>query len=69
MEERSIAAGVVSTVSGVFGSALTPYLFGLAGDHISFRFGMLVFGAVVALGSVLVYSLRIPAGREGSVRG
>ena len=56
MEERSIAAGLVSTVSGVFGAALIPYLFGLAGDHISFRFGMVVFGALVVLSSGLVYS-------------
>ncbi|MGD0660797.1 MAG: MFS transporter [Syntrophorhabdales bacterium] len=70
MEERSVAAGVVSTVSGVFGSALVPYLFGIAGDHISFRFGMVVFGALVALASVLVYFLRIPAAvRERPVQG
>jgi MFS family permease len=60
MEERSVAAGVVSTVSGVFGSALVPYLFGVAGDHLSFRFGMFVFGGLVVLASGLVYSLRIP---------
>lgn len=68
MEERSVAAGVVSTVSGVFGSALVPYLFGIAGDRISFRFGMLVFGALVVLASGLVYALRIPAVRKGSTQ-
>jgi MFS family permease len=69
MEERSIAAGVVSTVSGVFGSAVLPYLFGLAGDHVSFRFGMLTFGALVVLASGLVYFLRFPVLQEKPSRG
>ncbi len=69
MEERSIAAGLASTVSGVFGAALLPYLFGLAGDHLSFRFGILVFGALVVLVSGLVYFLRIPARGEGPSQG
>ena len=41
------------------------HLFGLAGDHLSFRFGMLVFGASVILLSGLVYFLTIPTVREG----
>jgi MFS family permease len=65
MEERSVAAGLVSTMSGVFGSGLLPYLFGLAGDHISFRFGMLVFGASVVLASGLVHFLRFPSVQAG----
>ncbi len=64
MEERSVAAGFSSTVSGVFGAALLPYLFGLAGDHISFKFAMLVFGALVVLSSWLVYALKFPTGQE-----
>ena len=63
MEERSVAAGFSSTVSGVFGAALLPYLFGLAGDHISFKFAMLVFGALVILSSWLVYALKFPEGQ------
>ncbi len=64
MEERSITAGLVSALSGIFGSGLLPYLFGLAGDHLSFRFGILVFGALVVLASGLVYFLKFPALRE-----
>ncbi len=64
MEERSVAAGFSSTVSGVFGAALLPYLFGLAGDYISFKFAMLVFGALVVLSSGLVFALKFPAGQE-----
>ena len=64
MEERSIAAGLVSALSGIFGMGLLPYLFGLAGDHLSFRFGILVFGTLVLLSSGLVYFLKFPAGGE-----
>jgi MFS family permease len=64
MEERSTAAGLLSTLGAVFGAGALPYLFGLAGDHLSFRFGMLLFGALVLLASGLVYFLRIPAQGE-----
>jgi MFS family permease len=57
MEERGMASGLVTMMGAVFGSGLLPYLFGLAGDHISFRFAMLVFGAGVILTSGLVYFL------------
>jgi MFS family permease len=60
MEERGMASGLLTTMGAVFGSGLLPYLFGLAGDHFSFRFGMLVFGGLVALASALVYFLRVP---------
>jgi MFS family permease len=68
LEERSVAAGFSSTVSGVFGASLLPYLFGLAGDYISFKFAMVVFGALVVLSSGLVYALKFPA-REEPARG
>lgn len=64
MEERSMVSGTMSTMSGVFGFALLPYLLGLAGDHLSFRFGILVFGLVVVLSSGLVFLLRIPDAYE-----
>jgi MFS family permease len=64
MEERSTVSGAMSTVSGVFGFALLPYLFGLAGDHLSFRFGILVFGLIVVLSSGLVFLLRIPESHQ-----
>jgi len=64
MEERSTASGLLTTVAAVFGSGILPYLFGLAGDHLSFRFGMLVFGALVILASGLVYFLIIPGAQK-----
>jgi MFS transporter, NNP family, nitrate/nitrite transporter len=60
MEERGVAAGLVASMSGVFGSGLLPYLFGLAGDYLSFRIGILTFGALVVLSSGLVYFLKLP---------
>jgi MFS family permease len=60
MSERGLASGVITTIGAVFGSGLTPYLFGLAGDHISFKFGILAFGVVVIFASGLVYFLDIP---------
>ena len=66
MEERSMAAGLMSTLGAIFGAGVVPYLFGLAGDYLSFRFGMLVFGAIITLGSGLVYFLRIPSPRGGT---
>ena len=40
------------------GWGVTPYLLGLAGDHISFRFGIMVLGILVMLSSGLVYLLK-----------
>jgi MFS family permease len=57
MEERGMASGLITTLGAVFGSGLLTYLFGVAGDHFSFRFGMLVFGGVVILASGLIYFL------------
>ena len=64
MEERSMAAGLTTTIGAAFGSVLLPLLFGLAGDHLSFRFGMVAFGASVVLGSGLALFLRVPPQRE-----
>jgi MFS family permease len=60
MSERGMASGIMTTMGAVFGSGMMPYLFGLAGDHISFKFGILTFGAVVVLASGLVYFIVIP---------
>lgn len=57
MEERGMASGLITTLGAVFGSGLLPYLFGLAGDYLSFRFAMLAFGAMVVVASGLVYFL------------
>ncbi len=64
LEERSIAAGLVATMGAVLGSGVLPYLFGLAGDHLTFRFGMRAFGALVVLGSGLVWFLKVPDRRD-----
>jgi hypothetical protein len=68
LEERSVAAGVLATMGAVFGAGVLPYLFGLAGDHLSFRFGYIVFGALVVLASGLVHFLRIPGQKEGPLQ-
>jgi MFS family permease len=60
MEERSMAAGVIATMGAIFGAGLTPYLFGLAGDHLSFRIGIFCFGILVFLSSGLVLLVRVP---------
>jgi MFS family permease len=60
MEQRSLATGSISTLSGLFGFALLPYLLGLAGDYLSFRFGIFAFGLLVVLSSGLVFFLKIP---------
>jgi MFS transporter, NNP family, nitrate/nitrite transporter len=65
MEERSMATGLLTTMGSVLGSGILPYLFGLAGDHLSFRFAMIVFGAIVILCSSLIHFLVFPARQEG----
>ncbi len=65
MAERSMASALVATMGAIMGSGVVPYLFGLSGDLLSFRFGFVIFGGVVALGSGLVLLLRIPGPREG----
>lgn len=60
MEERGMGAGIVATIGAIFGAGLIPYLFGLAGDHLSFRLGLLIFGGLAALSSGLVWFLKIP---------
>jgi MFS family permease len=57
-EKRSLAAGFLGALSGLFGVGLLPYLLGLAGDHISFRFGIFVLGIMVILSSGLTYFLK-----------
>jgi NNP family nitrate/nitrite transporter-like MFS transporter len=61
VEQRAVAVGTSGTIATVIGMALLPYLLGLAGDHLSFRIGILLFGLVVILSSGLVYFLKIPA--------
>ena len=57
-ERRSMATGIIMTVSTIFGSGVTPYLLGLSGDHLGFRFGFVLLGVVVAGFSFLPFSLK-----------
>jgi MFS transporter, NNP family, nitrate/nitrite transporter len=60
MEERSMASGIIATMGAIFGAGMTPYLFGLAGDHLSFRVGIFGFGILVLLSSSLIYFVKVP---------
>jgi MFS family permease len=60
MEERGMGVGMVATIGAVFGGGLIPYLFGIAGDHFSFRVGLFIFGSSVVLASGFVWLLKIP---------
>ena len=60
MEERGMASGIIATMGAIFGAGMTPYLFGLAGDHLSFRVGIFAFGILVFLSSGLIYFVKVP---------
>jgi NNP family nitrate/nitrite transporter-like MFS transporter len=55
---RSIATGFVIGFGIIVGWGGAPYLLGLAGDHLNFRFGIMVLGILVVLSSGLVYLLK-----------
>jgi MFS family permease len=57
-ETRGAATGLVLVVSVLFGSALTPYLLGLSGDLVGFRFGIVALGVLVAASSPLLFYLK-----------
>ncbi len=57
-EERGPATGFIITLGVVCGVGVTPYLLGLSGDHLSFRFGIFVLGALGAASSILVWLLK-----------
>ena len=57
-EERGPATGFIITLGVVCGVGITPYLLGLSGDHLSFRFGIFVLGALTVLASGLVWFLK-----------
>lgn len=57
-EKRSMATGFIGALSGLFGVGLLPYLLGLAGDFVSFRFGIFALGVMVILSSGLAYFLK-----------
>lgn len=57
-ETRSLAMGIILTLSVLVGSGIIPYLLGLSGDLISFRFGISLLGICVMLSSSLVFYLK-----------
>jgi MFS transporter, NNP family, nitrate/nitrite transporter len=57
-EERGAATGFIITLGVVCGVGITPYLLGLSGDHLSFRFGIFILGALAVLSSGLVWFLK-----------
>jgi len=57
-EQRSMATSIVMVFSIIFGGGAAPYLLGLSGDRISFRFGIVTLGAVVILLSPLILAMK-----------
>ena len=57
-ETRGLATGLILAISMVLGMGLTPYLLGLAGDHLSFGFGITLFGILVSVSSLFAFSLK-----------
>jgi MFS family permease len=56
-EERGQATGFIVTL-GMIGTGVIPYLLGLSGDHLSFRFGIFVLGTATACCSGLLFFLK-----------
>ncbi len=57
-ESRGQAVGFVATLNVAFGSGVVPYLLGLSGDLVGFRFGICLIGILTTLSSGLVYFLK-----------
>jgi MFS family permease len=57
-EMRSLATGIITAASTVFGSGIIPYLLGISGDLYSFRLGITILGIFLALASTLVFRLK-----------
>jgi hypothetical protein len=53
-----MATGFILTLGVVFGLGVVPYLLGVAGDLMSFRFGIALLGICVIASSGLVWCLR-----------
>jgi MFS family permease len=58
MSVRSIATGFVFGFGVVVGWGITPYLLGLSGDLVSFKFGILILGIGTVMASGLVFLLK-----------
>ena len=57
-KQRSMATGFVLTVGVAFGIGVVPYLLGVAGDLLSFRFGISLLGMCVIASSGLAWCLK-----------
>jgi MFS family permease len=57
-ETLSMAVGFIMPLSIMFGTGLIPYLLGLSGDLLSFRFGIIMLGVLLTVVSWLTLSLR-----------
>lgn len=53
-ETRNLATSITLIIGSVFGSGIIPYLLGLSGDLISFRFGISVLGICFFFSSWLI---------------
>ncbi len=60
MNIRSIAIGFISGCGVIVGWGITPYLLGLSGDLLSFKFGILMLGIGTIMASRLVHLLKEP---------
>ena len=59
-EDRSLATGVMTTIGVIFGLGLIPYLLGLSGDLVGFRWGIHILGICVIMVSFLTRFVRVP---------
>jgi MFS family permease len=57
-EQRSMATGFIVTLGVIFGIGIVPFLLGVAGDTITFRLGILLFGILVTLSSGLILLMK-----------
>jgi MFS transporter, NNP family, nitrate/nitrite transporter len=57
-ETRGMATGFILIFSLLLGSGLIPYLLGLSGDLVGFRFGIVLLGIMVTASSPLLFYLK-----------
>lgn len=57
-ETRGRATGILLTFGSIFGAGVIPYLLGLSGDLVSFRFGIMLLGVFSTLSSGLLLFLK-----------
>jgi MFS family permease len=58
LKVRGIATGFIIGCGAIIGWGVTPFLLGLSGDLLSFKFGLRMLGIVTILSSGLVFLLR-----------